>query len=42
MFSYVELYFFIDYVNRTPIESIKITEDRSLFTQKRLILEKKL
>jgi hypothetical protein len=32
MFSYFE-FFFIDNINRTPIKSIKITEDRSLFTQ---------
>ena len=33
MFLYIELYFRND-INRTPIKSIQITEDRSLFAQK--------
>ena len=32
MFSYVKFFFFIG-INRTPIESIRITRNRSLFAQ---------
>ncbi len=35
MFSYVKLFFFVfDNMNSTSIESIKITRNRRLFTQK--------